>query len=328
MDLTPYLEKERETVEGIDEDILGLYQVDDRQYGIPFLNFGTYLFYNKELFDEAGLDYPTVDWNDESWSWEKMVEYAEELTTESGDIGERIFGFMSNDETNKQSWLFGGDFLSADDYENGAMSEPQLLSNPRNIEAIQAHVDLIQRGISPTPSQSEALTEIGDPFVSGKVAMTTNGGWAFSNLQAAEFEWGIAALPFVEGRQASIYVDPWSISAGTEHPDEAWEFLKFLISAEHGARSYMEITGATPVHSELLEEWYDMMAEQTDMSADEVRAVHEGLQGYGRGSDNHQIESFRSIRRVIEQTMPSVYDGSRTVEDGFEIIENELRSLD
>lgn len=328
LDLSPYIEKDPEVVEGIDDNLMELYRVDGKYYGIPFQNYGSYLYYNKELFDKRGLDYPTTDWDDKSWSWDQMVEYAEKLTVTSEDINERTFGFMSNDETNKQAWLFGGDFFSADDYANGEMETPQLLDNPKNVEAIQAHVDLIQKGISPTPSQTEGLSEIGDPFISGKVAMATNGGFAFINLKAADFDWGVAALPYVEGRQASLYTDPWSISATSDHPDEAWEFLKYITDPEHGAKRYLEYTDATPAHRGLLEDWYRGIAEEAGMAYEEIKEVHEGSQRYGRGSDNHQIKQFSSIRRVIEQTMPAVYDGSMSVEEGFKVIEQGLLNLD
>src|SRR6266545_6336439 len=72
----------------LDQFLPGLadkFKIKGKHYGLPQLTtFGTLLFYNKNLFDEAGLKYPTVDWEDKTWNFDKLLEYAQKLTKRAG----------------------------------------------------------------------------------------------------------------------------------------------------------------------------------------------------------------------------------------------------
>ncbi|MCY9518326.1 ABC transporter substrate-binding protein [Paenibacillus apiarius] len=324
LDMTPYLEKEPDVVKGIDPRLLDIYKVDGKTYGLPMLNYGTFLFYNKDLLDAAGLPYPTTDWEDQSWNWDKMVEYGTKLT----DKSKQQYGLLYDDTANKRAWLFGGDFFSEDAYKTGNMGEPQILNNPKIVEAIQKNADLVlKHKISPNPAQTEAMNQLGNPFMTGKVAMMIGGGWGFQNFKQAEFRWGAAALPNVEGRQISLYVDPWNIYKNTKHPDEAWTFVKFLMDPKGAAKTYAENTGATPVYEELLDNWYVDIAKAMEMKPEEVKQLNEGVIKYGRESDNHLIAKFDSILKTTNQTMSAIYNGTKSVEDGLKNIDSNLRSL-
>ena len=61
---------------GIKEELMNIYKVQDKTYGIPFSNYVTILLYNKDLFDKAGVPYPPSDYEDPSWTFDKMVEVA------------------------------------------------------------------------------------------------------------------------------------------------------------------------------------------------------------------------------------------------------------
>ena len=137
LDLTPYIENDAQQLKGIPENLMDIYKIDGKFYGVPMLSIGSFLFYNKDLFDEAGLEYPPTDWNDHSWDWDKAIEYAQKLTKDTGKSSEKVYGLYNGDSANKKSWNFGGDFFSPEAYETGEMGEPAILDNPRNAEAIQ-----------------------------------------------------------------------------------------------------------------------------------------------------------------------------------------------
>ncbi len=94
LDLTGYIEQDIDFLEGIPQELMELYSVDGRSYGIPMLNMGTYLFYNKDIFDEAGVDYPTTDWEDTNWEWNSLVEKAISLTENIDNPNEPFMGFI------------------------------------------------------------------------------------------------------------------------------------------------------------------------------------------------------------------------------------------
>ncbi len=328
LDLTPYIQTDQDATKGISQKIMDIYKIDGKTYGMPMLAIGSFVFYNKDLFDKAGLAYPPTDWDDTSWTWDKMLQDAQKLTNNSGDQKTQVWGLLDNNATNIQTWEFGGDLFSKEAYQTGDMGEPQVLTNPINKEALQAEVDLIQKyKVSPNRSQLDAVNQIGDPFMTGKVAMVKNGGWGFWVYGSAKFHWGVAAMPYVEGRKAALYVDPWNISAKSKHPDESWKLIKFLTDPNAGGKAFMKVTNATPANDTLLEDWYNQMSGVTGMTVDQIKQVNEGAIKYGREADNHLIDKFSTINNTISQTMTSVYNGKTSVEDGLKEIDKNLRSL-
>lgn len=327
LDLTPYVKRDPDVLKGIDPKLTEIYTMDGKVYGIPIFSYGTFLFYNKDLFDQANLPYPTTDWDDTNWNWEKMIEYAKALTVQSNNMNEKKYGILAALPLLDMAWLFGGDFYKAEDYVNGVMSDPIAASNPKNETALQKLVDLAHKEkVSPTQAQTEALEQMGDPFLAGKVAMIIGGGWNFQAYsQAATFRWGAAAVPYTEGRQVSIYVDPWNIYKGTKHPDEAWEFLKFISDPKGAGRAYADTTGVPPIHQDLLQPWYKLMGEQIGMEADKLEQVFTGAVKYGREAVNHLIADYPPISTAINQSAGPILNATKTVKEGLEDIDRNIR---
>jgi len=328
-DLTSYIEQGAPELETMDPNLLDIYKIDGKNYGVPLVSNATYLYYNKDLFDEQNLPYPTTDWDDQSWTNEKMLEVAQKLTHDVGDIRKQVFGFSSSLSPNAMAWSFGGDMFKPEAYTTGTMGEPDLF-NPKNIEALQFNVDLINKyKVAPNAQTVSAAAQLGDPFMTGKVAMYISGGWGLGSYKKADFRWGVAAVPYHEGRKVTLYVDPWSISASSKHPDEAWEFVRHLANPNEdgGAYRYMNEVGRTPADSRLFEQWYEKMGKEIGMETEDFKRVHEGSIKYGREAENHLIVKFNSILSTMNQTMPTVWDGKKSVEDGLKSLDQSLRSL-
>ncbi|WP_054707971.1 sugar ABC transporter substrate-binding protein [Bacillus sp. JCM 19041] len=246
--LTPYLEQDPEVIDGIDETLLAIYDMEDGTYGIPILSMGSFLYYNRDLFDEAGVETPPTDWEDKSWDWDAMVEAAEAITQNDLSPTERIYGILNDNSPNKDAWMFGGDLFAEESYETGILSEPTVTSNPGNYEAVQHRYDLINKyEVMPPQSEIAALQQLSDPFLSGRVGMVMKGGWGTKQYAASDLNWGLAAYPYTnDEREIPLYVDPWAISEGSKHPDEAWEFLKFLMDPDKAAKWMVEMTLESP----------------------------------------------------------------------------------
>ncbi|GGD95938.1 ABC transporter substrate-binding protein [Paenibacillus nasutitermitis] len=328
-DLTPYIEKGAPELDTMDPNLLNIYKIDGKNYGIPLVSNATYLFYNKDLFDQAKIPYPTTDWDDTSWNYDKMLETAQKLTHDVGNVRKQVFGFSSTLSPNAMAWSFGGDMFKPEAYTSGVMGEPDLM-NPKNIEALQFNVDLINKyKVAPDQQTVAASAQLGDPFMTGKVAMYISGGWGLGSYKDAEFSWGVAAVPYHEGRKVTLYVDPWSISATSKHPAEAWEFVRHLADPQEGggAYRYMSEVGRTPADSSLFELWYDQMAKQIGMDAAQFKQVHEGSIKYGREAENHLIVKFNTILETMNQTMSTVWNGKKSVDTGLKELDQSLRSL-
>jgi multiple sugar transport system substrate-binding protein len=91
-DLTPLIERDKWDTSDFIPEVFAIYNVEGKQYGIPFLTTGSYVYYNMKLFDEAGVPYPPSDWNDKSWTWDAFLETAKKLTKNPDDPSTAVYG--------------------------------------------------------------------------------------------------------------------------------------------------------------------------------------------------------------------------------------------
>jgi multiple sugar transport system substrate-binding protein len=328
LDLTPYVKTDADKIATINKDIMNIYNINGKILGIPMLAIGSYMFYNKDLFDKAGVPYPPTSWDDKSWTYDKMLDTAKKLTHDVGNADKQVFGILNSMSPNLQAWGFGGDFFKADAYKTAVMGDPTASSNSANKEAIQFNVDLIQKyKVAPNQTTLDAVSAIGDPFLTGKVAMVVNGGWGFWSYQSAKFKWGVAPIPYHDGRKVPLFVDPWNISAKSKHPAESWEFIKYLVDPKGGGKTFMEKTSATPADTSLADLWYKQIADKVGLKVEDVKALNEGAIKNGREADNHLIDKFSVISTTINQTITGVWNGQKSVDDGLQEIDKNLRSL-
>jgi multiple sugar transport system substrate-binding protein len=311
-DLTPYIEKDNFDLSDFVPEVLDIYKVDGKVMGLPILTTGSFVFYNKDAFDAAGVEYPPTDWDDTSWTWDAFVEKCGALTKNIDDPATAMFGcnlgFWPNDA---YAWLWGQDLYPDSAYQTGFADEAYLDSEGA-IAGFQARQDLVWKlHYMPDPAQVDALGG-GDIFQSGKVAMHLTGGWGwwqFGNAKLHEkFNWGVAALPYgAEGRRDVVFTDPWMMSSKTDHPDEAWELLKYLASPDV-QRGWMELTGAPPVRASLAEDWYKQFP---SMTPEEVKEVHLGALKHGRESPNHLLVKFDQLNQIVSSAVDPIFNNEK-----------------
>ena len=92
-DLTPLIERDNFDTSVFLPEVLAIYSSEGKVYGFPFLTTGSYLFYNMDLFDAAGVAYPTTDWDDTSWNWDAALALAQKLTQNPEDPSNAIYGW-------------------------------------------------------------------------------------------------------------------------------------------------------------------------------------------------------------------------------------------
>jgi multiple sugar transport system substrate-binding protein len=201
------------------------FTVDGRLYALPRDFNIIALFYNRKLFQDAGLAEP-----DSSWTWEDLRRAARKLTRDTdGDGKNDVWGFQVMNEL-ETSW---GNFV----YQNegavvNATGRRCLLADPGAVEAIRFLHDLIyQDHVSPNPVEVEAMP--GQAFRAGRVAMVTNGSWMLRSLdEVATLDYGVAPLARGKRRAAIANGVANAIAAQSKHPDVAWELVRFLSGPE------------------------------------------------------------------------------------------------
>lgn len=205
------------------ESLNQIYNIDGVQYGIP-MDWDTIgLWYNKELFDAAGVSYPTDD-----WTWEDLVAAAEAITDESAGVYGIAAGYQDQGGFFNTVPAAGGYIISEDGKSSG-------FSDPATVKGMTIWTDLMSAGLSPSQA---SLSENADyvQFMSGKIGMVMAGDWYAAEFVAdPEFaaKVDVAKLPLIDGNRATcIHGKANCISASTANPDAAWAWVNYLASAE------------------------------------------------------------------------------------------------
>lgn len=188
------------------------------QYGLPITFSDVVLIFNKDLFDAAGLDYPTAD-----WTWEDEQAAAEALTdAEAGVYGD--FQPVSFHEFYKALAQAGGTFFDDDgqavfNSAEGVAAAEWLTGKPGTTMPTLAD-------IGGTPDFDTAL------FTSGKLAMWHNGIWQFTGLNESGVNYDIVVEPGSVADANAVFMNGAVASEGTDHPAEAAAWISFLAGSE------------------------------------------------------------------------------------------------
>lgn len=219
--LEPYMEAEGEEFkENIYEALWNYNQFDDVIYGMP-IGYTTHaLFYNEELFDQAGLDYPTSD-----WTWTDVREAAQEISS----LDDHTYGMVFPGQPDPYSfemylWSNGAEYID----DEGSMEGH--LNSSESVEVFTLFQDMLKEG--------EAVASEGwgtEEMRSGTVGMHVYGAWNIDSLADSGVQYGVVEAPSFEGKGESVSVVNTSglaMSKDSEHKDAAWEFIKFWTNEE------------------------------------------------------------------------------------------------
>lgn len=204
------------------EDIWGLYTHEDKYYAVPKDVDTIALWYNKTMFDEAEMEYPTAD-----WTWDDMFEAAKKLTKDDGSQ----YGLALRNDNNQAGYYNmiydnGGFVINDDKTESG-------WDDPKTIEAMEQVEEFIKAGVMPS---METMSENGEDvlFQSGKVAMVLQGSWmlaAYIDNEYTAENCDCVELPksATTDRRVSIYNGlGWAASASGSNTENAWKLIEYL----------------------------------------------------------------------------------------------------
>jgi len=228
VDLTSYLSNDFEMSQYYESTFRNAAYQNGKYYGIPSGLYNYVMYYNKDLFDAAGIAYPSTDWNN-AISFSAVRSAAQTLT--SGEGAEKVYGFSAGPylaALGMFSTSIGGNNIF------DANGNPSVNDAPTK-RVIQWFDDMLRTDYSmPRPTDTAVMGAF-EMFMSGRVAMVMDGTWWLGALGAIDgFEVGISAVPAGDGGTAftSQFVDSFVIYSGTKHEKEAWEALKALTSVQ------------------------------------------------------------------------------------------------
>jgi multiple sugar transport system substrate-binding protein len=198
-------------------------------WGLPRDASSMVLYYNADLFEEAGVDTPDKQIAAGKWDWKAFEDTAKAISQLSSGSNQ-IYGFGMNSWW--ANWLLfvneanGNKFNSYFNEDRSACG----LNQPGTTDAMKFMASLYANKYAvPFGTDSEP------PFVSGNVGMFMNGRWATpNNLKSLKFKWNAAEVPAApDGTKSNwLFWGAYVVNAKTQHPKEAFELLTRLTSVE------------------------------------------------------------------------------------------------
>ncbi len=230
LDITDYLQGDSAAIHPAADladyfpSIISTAAYEGRYYGLPWIAQPVVMFYNKALFDAAGMDYPTLD-----WTWDDFEAAAEKLTQDTdGDGSNDQWGFTMNGWPPPQMfvWQAGGEVVSAD------LTESPI-DTPEAIAGFDFYAGMIYDDVHCPPEAVIQEQGSGEMFKAGKIA-TFMGGAADDLDRVEGLDVGVVAVPAgPAGRPTFAWTASTVVAAQTEHPDVAYEALVMLTEGIH-----------------------------------------------------------------------------------------------
>jgi multiple sugar transport system substrate-binding protein len=240
-DLNPLMEADASfDKEDFYESLTGLLVKDGHTYGWPYNYATTVMYYNTKLFQEAGVDFPTVE-----WTWNDLLAAAQQLTNDTGDPTTQQWGYLFRRiDLEHMSQSFGGNWVNADEKRCD-------FTKPETIEALQFFSDLIYtHKVSPQAEQIGGQSETA-MFASGRVAMVGLPEWGLNEFNVAHDEQGLEYDVMLmpngpAGRTTRLRPGEITIMQDTKNLDAAWEVFKYAVSPEYQRAMQVEIPESPP----------------------------------------------------------------------------------
>ncbi|MBX3011587.1 MAG: sugar ABC transporter substrate-binding protein [Caldilineaceae bacterium] len=296
--LDPFIESSGYNLDDYWPALLESASYEGSVYGFPRDISVEALYYNKDIFDEAGVPYP-----DETWTWADLQSAVEQLTIK--DASGRVERYGLGMEAGKwQLWVGqnGGSIL--DDMRNPSKC---TLNEPAATEALQFFADLMNNGYAMRDADLSQAGGDAGVFSSGQAAMIIQNSSRVSTFNAADLNYDVAVVPIPEGgqRSASAGGAAWVMSAASDNKDAAWTFLSWLQSTNGGQRLYTEAGEIFPALRSVAES--DAFLQQENPPANRQAFLTEG--------ENAKVGRFgyfpewNEVNNIIGAELSKVWSG-------------------
>ena len=253
------------------------------------------MFYNRDMFDRAGIAYPAHD-----WTWQDYLEISRRITRDlSGDGRADIWGTANQPVYNRWPawvWMWGGDIFNPD-------QTRCVMDDEKSIAGFTFFADLyLKERVAPRPNMLE-LSLFDERFASQQTAIIPNSRYMYKRFlktRKLDFNWDVAPMPRGPAAQATTFI--WGgncIFRKTRHPREAWEFLKF-ISGKEGAEVTVAAGNALPPYRPAAE---SEIAEPRDSSVPKNDRAFLDAIAYGRVAPfPRQYPEFNSAMTPLHES--------------------------
>lgn len=277
-------------------------QIDGSNYTLPYRKDWYTLYYNKDLFDAAGVAYPS-----DNMTWNEYEELARKMT--SGEGSSKVYG------THNHTWMGLVSNWAVQDGKHTLIDEDYSFLKPYYEQALRMQNDGILQSYSNLKTGSIHYISV---FEQEQCAMIPMGTWFVGTLikdkkaGAFDFNWGVTRIPHPEGIDSGATVGsvtPIAINSKTDQKELAWEFVKFATSEK--AAEVLADKGIFPAIS--------------SDSVTEKLSVIDGFPQDGKSAltttnfvlDRPLDAKMASIRKVIEEEHDLIMIGQEDLDTGL-----------
>lgn len=292
--------------------------VNGSLYQLPFRNDFWVLFYNKDLFDEKGVAYPTND-----MTFEEYDALAREMTDTT--FGSQIYG------AHYHTWRSAVQLFAVLDGQHSILDGDYEFMKPYYELVLNQEADGVCRKY--TDLKAEGL-HYSAAFSGGDVAMLNMGSWfiatMMTNLQTGEYDadlcgnWGMVKYPHAEGVEAGSTlgtITGVAVTTATDTPDEAWQFVKW-VSGEEGAKVMAE-TGNFPAI--MTSEARDIITGLEGFPADD--ASKEALNVSNLYLEVPYAENVSEINSALDSYHGSIMSGEMSIDEGIAAMNEAVKAI-
>mgnify|MGYP005841556073 CR=1 FL=1 len=226
------------------------------RFGVPTYINMMVLYYDKAAFEEAKMDFPTVDWDHDNYK--EMV--ARLTKKDSSGRTTRWGGFIPAwqfDRFQNHVLMYGGHVVDPNDLTKTWLDRPEAQEALEWVRKLMWDENTL---IQPLQAERQWTVTI---FPTKKIATAEDGMHALKRItEDTPFEWDIAHVPKGPVRRAVLgTTDGWAVWKGTKHRQEAWELAKFAIGT-HFLKLQSRVEQLIPPRKSLLEDWAKVVREQ------------------------------------------------------------------
>ncbi len=195
------------------------YVVNGKLYGLPNDVAIWSIFYNKDVFDKAGVKYPK-----ENWTWNDFLGTCKAVNKVNPDKTHEIYGCLFG---NYDLWMWQNE---GDWYDDNTNPTKSIFNSKENRETFTFLHDLIYKHEAvPTPSEAQSLGGWFDSFKTGKIAMYMTGHWEIPQLRKIKtIRWGVVELPKGKIKANTSGGSCFCIPKKAGNPEAAFKLIKFI----------------------------------------------------------------------------------------------------
>lgn len=263
-DLSDFWEKTGVDESDFVENSITALQYEGKQIMLPFHWYSTYLYWNKDLFEAAGLDPETPP-----KTWDEVYTMAEQLT----DPSKNVYG-IGLPTSGAVPWFYsimrsnGGEFFDTENMKS-------LLDDQANLDTLKWIQDIAQKGFTPANNTGADLDNV---MMADQLAMYVNGPWLSTGLRDNEINFGVTGMP--AGSKTTIGVaEEYGFCVPKDTPDAnvdaAYKYMAYWYTPEIASEWCLK-NGYPPFMKSLVE--------NEDIKNDEYVNIFSQMQDYGEVS--------------------------------------------